>query len=84
MVNFMSDIYSISASEVIIRVEDGDSGQIFERSLPLDYYENDNGIRLRGENFKGEPVEIAFLSEKALDKIAGLTGGGPDKSRCSD
>lgn len=80
----MSEIYSISADEVIIRVADKISGQIFERSLPLDYFENDNGIRLRGENLNGEPVEIAFLSEKALDKINGLTGGGPDKSRCSD
>jgi hypothetical protein len=80
----MIETYTISANETVIRIKDKNTGKIFERTLPLDYFENDNGIRLRGENLKGELVEIAFLSEKALDKINDLTGGGPDKSRCSN
>ena len=74
-----SEIFSITSSVVTITVTDDKTGQNFTRSLPIDYFENDNGIRLRGENIQGQPVELVFLSSSALDKIRDLTGQGPDE-----
>ena len=74
-----SELSSISSSVVTITVTDDKTGQIFTRSLPIDYFENDNGIRLRGENIQGQPIELVFLSNSALEKIKDLTGQGPDE-----
>lgn len=72
----------ISASQVTIEVIDEASGRIFRRQLPLDYFENDNGIRLRGETINGQETEIAFLSAKAMAKMHDLTGKGADTDHC--
>lgn len=72
----------ISAAEVTIEVKDAATGRIFHRSLPLDYYENDNGIRLSGEDIDGAASHIIFFSEKALGKITDLMGRGPNESHC--
>ena len=72
----------ISASIVTLEVVDETSGRIYRRQLPLDFYENDNGIRLRGETLTGQETEIAFLSARALAKLHDLTGHGPDSDHC--
>ena len=56
----------------------------YTRTLPLDFKENNNGLTLEGETSQGKPSEIVFLSNTALDKIADVTGHGPDQSRCDD
>ncbi len=82
MENKQPVISEISAEEVVIEITDAKTGRLFRRHLPLDYYENDNGIRLSGENIDGAPSHIIFLSEKAVGKITDLTGLGPNMPRC--
>lgn len=77
-----TDINEIRASSVKIIVTDEATGLSFERVLPLDYYENDNGIMLRGEDMYAKPAEIVLLSGAAAKKIRDITGGGPDVSPC--
>lgn len=74
----------ISNDEVTIEVKDKSTNRIFRRNLDISYIENSNGLKLIGENLKGEPSEIVFLSDTALNKIIDVTGQGPNKSRCHD
>lgn len=74
----------ISNDEVTIEVKDKSTNRIFRRNLDISYIENSNGLKLVGENLKGEPSEIVFLSDTALNKIIDVTGQGPNKSRCHD
>lgn len=73
---------AINAQQLTIEVVDEADGRLYRRELPLQYKENHNGIVLTGENAKGEPVEIVFLSERALVQINELTGHGSDQPRC--
>lgn len=72
----------IEADKVTIEVVDKNTGRSFRREVPLHYMENHNGIRLSGEDASGESVQIAFLSDTALDKMKDLLGQGPDESQC--
>lgn len=74
----------ISADQVTIEVEDKVTGELIRRELPLEYIENDNGIRLRGETLEGEPTEIVFLSQQAVERITDLTGKGAQAPRCDN
>lgn len=82
--NSNNNLSEIKAYEVKLTVTDESTGMIFERTLPLEYYENDNGIRLRGEDMYARPSEIVLLSGTAVGKIRDLTGGGPDVSPCGE
>lgn len=75
---------SISADHVTIEVEDKETGLKIRRDLPLEYFENDNGIRLRGESLEGKPVEIVFVSQQGIDRITDLTGRGAQEPRCDN
>lgn len=72
----------INASKVTIHVQDEAAGRIYSRLLPLTYRENNNGLVLSGENVSGEPSEIVFFSETAVDKVSDITGHGEDHSPC--
>lgn len=74
----------ISSDEVTIEVKDKETNKIFRRTLDISYIENSNGIKMIGENLKGKPSEIVFLSDTALNKIVDVTGKGLNKSRCHD
>lgn len=74
----------ISCDEVTVEVEDKTTNRIFRRTLDISYIENSNGLKLMGENLKGEPSEIVFLSDTAINKIIDVTGQGLNKSRCHD
>jgi hypothetical protein len=78
-----SEVTSITAPNAVIEVIDERSGKLYRRYLELGYEENDNGIRLSGENIAGEEVHIAFLSDTALLKMKQLRGGGPNESPCT-
>ncbi len=75
-------ISEISAETVTLEVVDKKTGRSFRRELPIDYFENINGIRLGGEDIQGRPVQLAFYSDSALSRLKDLTGGGPDKDPC--
>jgi hypothetical protein len=71
----------VAAHQVVVEVVDQKTGYTLRRELPIDYFENDNGVILRGETFEGKPGQLAFLSEAALNKINDLVGKGPDRPR---
>ena len=74
----------ISAPNAVIEVTDRDTGELFRRYLELSYTENDNGIRLGGEDMGGRATDIVFLSSAALEKMRDLRGGGIDSPRCKE
>lgn len=77
-------LHKIEAHSVIIEVTDEATGKTFRRNLPMGYLENSNGLILSGETFDGNPSQITFLSDSALNKINDLRGHGPDVPRCKD
>lgn len=74
----------ISSDEITVEVKDNNTNKIFRRVLDISYTENSNGIKMTGENLKGQPSEIVFLSDTAINKIIDVTGKGLNKSRCHD
>jgi hypothetical protein len=74
----------ISAPNLVVEVLDAESGGLFRRYLELEFEENDNGIRLLGENMAGEPSRLVFLSEAALKKMRDIRGHGRDTPRCKE
>lgn len=77
-----TDTEYINASQVTVHVQDEAKGRIYSRLLPLTYRENSNGLVLSGENASGEPSEIVFFSETAVEKVSDITGHGADHSPC--
>ena len=75
-------IFEISASEVTIEVVDGQTGKVYRRTLPIDYYENANGLVLRGENLDGSVSQLVFYSARGMRRMQDLTGKGPDEDPC--
>ena len=49
----MDKIFEITAKEVTIQVKDERTGEQYSRTLPIDYYENANVLKLSGENLDG-------------------------------
>lgn len=72
----------ISAQQAVVEITDRDTGIVFRRTLPLEYLETDNGIRLSGETIDGSPSHLAFLSETGLLRMKDILGKGPDSHRC--
>jgi hypothetical protein len=73
----------IAAANAVLEVVDASSLRLYRRYLELEYEENDNGIRLTGEDLAGKSVGIVFLSETALKKMKDLRGSGADSPRCA-
>lgn len=72
----------ISAHQVVLEITDRDTGIICRRTLPLDYLETDNGIKLSGETVDGSPSHLAFLSDTGALRMKDILGKGPDTHRC--
>lgn len=73
----------IEADFIRIEITDKETGLVFQRQLPVKYFENSNGVVLSGETLEGTPVQLAFYSDAALAQIVELMGKGPDAPRCS-
>lgn len=76
--------FEISASEIVVEIKDDKTGQVFRRELPIDYYENANLLRLRGENLDGSMSEMVFYSGRGIERLKDLTGRGADHDGCDD
>lgn len=74
--------HHIEADTITVEIIDKKSGKMFRRTLPVGYTENANGIMLSGETIEGKPVQMAFYSDTALERINDLIGKGPDSPRC--
>ena len=80
---FRSDkIFEITAKEVTIQVKDERTGEQYSRTLPIDYYENANVLKLSGENLDGSSSSIVFYSVRGMERLKDLTGKGVDHDPC--
>ena len=78
----MDKIFEITAKEVTIRVKDERTGEQYSRTLPIDYYENANVLKLSGENLDGSSSSIVFYSVRGMERLKDLTGKGVDHDPC--
>ena len=46
-------VFELVADTVTVEITDRATGKVYRRELPIDYYENANFLRLRGESFTG-------------------------------
>ena len=76
----MDKIFEITAKEVTIQVKDERTGEQYSRTLPIDYYENANVLKLSGENLDGSSSSIVFYSVRGMEKLKDLTGKGAVRS----
>ena len=77
-----TDIREIRAIEVNIEVTDLKTGRTFHRTLPIDYHETANLLRLGGENSQGNPSELVFYTAEGQQHLLDMTGQGADHDRC--
>ncbi len=75
-------LFEISADSVIVEIKDDKTGEIFRRELPIEYYENANFLRLRGEDLSGAVSELVFCSGRGVERLCDLTGLGADHDGC--
>ena len=75
-------LFEISSSTVTLEITDDKTGEVFRRELPIDYYENANFLRLRGEDFSGAAAELVFCSGRGVERLMDLTGLGADHDDC--
>lgn len=75
-------LFEISADTVTIEVKDSRTGQTFRRELPIDYYENANLLRLRGEHLDGSVSDIVFYSGRGIERAKDISGKGIDHDNC--
>ena len=78
----MDKIFEITAKEVTIQVKDERTGEQYSRTLPIDYYENANVLKLSGENLDGNSSSIVFYSVRGMERLKDLTGKGVDHDPC--
>ena len=76
------EVFELMADSVIVEITDRQSGEAYRRELPIDYYENANFLRLRGENMDGSISQLVFLSARGIERMKDLTGKGPDHDPC--
>ena len=43
--------------------------KVYRRTLPIDYYENANGLVLRGENLDGSVSQLVFYSARGMQRM---------------
>ena len=78
----MDKIFEITAKEVTIQEKDERTGEQYSRTLPIDYYENANVLKLSGENLDGSSSSIVFYSVRGMERLKDLTGKGVDHDPC--
>lgn len=76
------ELFELTADVVTVEITDKKTGQVFRRELPIDYYENANCLRLRGENLSGGMSELVFYTGRGIERLKDLTGLGPDHDGC--
>ena len=75
-------VFEITANEVTIEVKDSKTGQVYKRTLPIDYYENANFLKLAGESFDGSFSSLVFVTTRGIQKVKDITGKGADTDPC--
>ena len=78
----MDKIFEITAKEVTVQVKDERTGVVYSRTLPIDYYENANVLKLSGENLDGSSSSIVFYSARGIERLKDLTVPSLDSELC--
>lgn len=73
----------IASPNAVVEVVDSKTGKMYRRYLELEYDETENGLRLLGDDIGGNPVQIVYLSNSALERMKDLQGFGPDNPVCN-
>ena len=76
------ELFELMADSVTVEITDPATGKVYRRELPIEYYENANFLRLRGENMDGSVAQLVFLSARGIERVKDLTGKGPDHDPC--
>ena len=76
------EVFELMADSVIVEITDRQSGEVYRRELPIDYYENANILKLSGENLDGSVSQLVFYSSRGLERLKDLTGKGFDHDPC--
>ena len=76
------ELFKIVAHEVTVEVKDENTGEVFRRELPIDYFENANFLRLSGENLDGSLSQLVFYTPRGIERVKDITGKGLDHDRC--
>ena len=76
------EFFEITAHEVTVEVRDEKTGELIRRTLPIDYYENANFLKLSGENMDGSLAQLVCLAARGIERVKDITGKGPDHDRC--
>ena len=77
-------IREITAKTVVVEVTDETTGNVYRRTLPIDYYENANCLKLQGENLDGTVSQLVFYSARGLERVRDLVGKGSDHDNCGE
>ena len=77
-----NELFELSADSVIVEVTDPKTGKVYRRELPIEFYENANFLRLRGENMDGSLSQLVFYTPRGIERVKDITGKGPDHDRC--
>ena len=78
------ELFELAADSVIVEVTDPKTGKVYRRELPIDYYENANFLRLRGETLSGAVSELVFLTGRGIERVQDITGKGADHDACGE
>ena len=70
------ELFEITADMVTVEVTDRNTGRVFRRELPIDYFENANFLRLSGENLDGSVSQLVFYTARGVERMKDLTGKG--------
>ena len=76
------ELFELTADSVTVEITDPATGKVYRRELPIEYYENANFLRLRGENMDGSIAQLVFLTARGIQRVKDLTGKGPDHDPC--
>ena len=64
-----NELFELSADSVIVEVTDPKTGKVYRRELPIEFYENANFLRLRGENMDGSLSQLVFYTPRGIEQI---------------
>ncbi|MFV0361887.1 MAG: hypothetical protein ACK5LL_02190 [Suipraeoptans sp.] len=76
------DTTHIAAPNAVLEFVNESDGSLYRRYLELETNETANGIRIKGDDISGKPVQIVFLSNTALEQMKDLKGEGLNSPRC--
>lgn len=76
------EVFELYSDLITVEIRDKTTGEVYRRELPIEYYENANFLRLRGENFDGGMSELVFYTPRGIQRMKDVSGKGADHDAC--